>query len=463
MATTTASFRIGAGAGYSGDRIEPALALAERGALDALVFECLAERTIALAQLRRLRDPGHGYDPLLEARLRAVLPACVRQRVTIVSNMGAANPGAAGAAALGVARELELPHVRVAVVGGDDVLAWVRAHDPPLLDDDAGQHAGGRRASDLGERLVSANAYLGADALLPALASGADVVLTGRVADPALFLAPLMRAFGWRADDWPLLGRGILVGHLLECAAQVSGGYIADPGRLDVPGLHDLGFPLAEVQADGCAVITKLAGTGGRVDRLTCTAQLLYELEDPARYLQPDVVADFSQVRLHECGPDRVQASGAGGAPRPAQLKATLGYRDGWIGEGQISYAGPGARERGRLALDVLQHRLGAIGLAAFERRAELIGADAMHGPRLGAGSAPYEVRLRLAVRCATQAQAERIGQEVEALYLNGPAGGGGVTQSVREVIAAASVLVPREAARPTLQVLEAGSARGER
>ncbi|MBK6865321.1 MAG: DUF1446 domain-containing protein [Ideonella sp.] len=441
-------FRIGAGAGYAGDRIDPALALAERGALDALVFECLAERTIALAQLRRSQEPGHGYDPLLEARMRAVLPACMRQGVTVISNMGAANPLAAGAAVIDVARELGLQGLRVAVVSGDDVLPWVRAHDPALMDST-------ERASGLGGRLISANAYLGADALLPALASGANVIITGRVADPALFLAPLMHAFGWRADDWPQLGRGVLVGHLLECAAQVSGGYIADPGRFDVPNLHDLGFPLAEVQPDGTAVVTKLEGTGGVVNRLTCTAQLLYELEDPMRYLQPDVVADFSQVRLQEVGPDRVQVSGASGTPRPAQLKATLGYRDGWIGEGQISYAGPGARERGALALQVLQERLRRLGFDALERRAELIGVDAMHGPNLGGDRQPYEVRLRLAVRCATRAQAERVGQEVEAMYLNGPAGGGGVTQSVREVIAAASALVPREAARSAVHMLE--------
>jgi hypothetical protein len=445
------TFRIGVGAGYAGDRIDPAQALAEHGELDALVFECLAERTIALAQLRRSREPGHGYDPLLEERLRAVLPACVRGGVTVLSNMGAAHPEAAGAAALAVARELGLPRLRVAVVTGDDVLHWVRAHDPRLLD-------GPQRASDLGEDLISANAYLGADALLPALASGADVVITGRVADPALFLAPLMHAFGWRADDWPQLGQGVLVGHLLECAAQVSGGYIADPGHFDVPNLHDVGFPLAEVQADGSAVITKLAGSGGCVNRLTCTAQLLYEIEDPARYLQPDVVADCSQVRLHERGPDRVAVSGAGGTPRPAQLKATLGYRDGWIGEGQISYAGPGARERGVLALQVLEQRLRRLGFGALEQRAELVGVNAMHGPRLGGDRRPYEVRVRVAVRCRTREQAERVGQEVEAMYLNGPAGGGGVTQSVREVVAAASVLVPREAARPAMQILELGA-----
>lgn len=457
-------FRIGSGAGYAGDRIDPAQALAEHGRLDALVFECLAERTIALAQLRRSRNPAQGYDPLLAERMRAVLPACQRQGTTIISNMGAAHPLAAGATVLAVARELGLPRLRVAVVTGDDVLPWVQAHNPPLMDDlnDAPTDApsdtlprGPACAADLGDRLVSANAYLGADALLPALAAGADVVITGRVADPALFLAPLMHRFGWRADDWPQLGQGVLVGHLLECAAQVSGGYIADPGRVDIPGLADLGFPLAEVQADGSAVITKLPGTGGRVSRLSCTAQLLYEIEDPARYLQPDVVADFSRVQLHDDGPDRVRVHGASGTARPAQLKATLGYRDGFIGEGQISYAGPGAVARGRLALQLLQHRLQRLSLGALEHRADLIGVDAMHGTGLGAGHDPYEVRVRLAVRCTTQAQAERVGQEVEALYLNGPSAGGGVTQSVREVIAAASCLVPRHAAQQAVTLMD--------
>ncbi len=442
------SFRIGSGAGYSGDRIDPAQDLAERGQLDALVFECLAERTIALAQLRRSLDPSHGYDPLLEERMRAVLVACVQQRTTLITNMGAANPMAAGEAVLAVARELKLPRLRVAVVEGDDVLAWMQAHDVPLMDSD-------QTVRCLDGQLISANAYLGAEALLPALQSGADVVIAGRVADPALFLAPLMHRFGWKADDWPQLGQGVLVGHLLECAAQVSGGYIADPGHVEVPRLAEVGFPLAEVQADGSAVITKLDGTGGRVDRITCTAQLLYELEDPARYLQPDVVADFSGVQLREVGPNRVQVEGASGHARPEQLKVTLGYREGFIGEGQISYAGPGARARGELALAVLQSRLQRLGWAGLEHRAELIGVNAMHGSSLGADREPYEVRVRLAVRTTTRAQAERVAQEVEALYLNGPAGGGGVTQSVREVVAAASALIPREAVRTTCRILE--------
>ena len=441
-------FRIGAGAGYSGDRIDPAQDLAERGELDALVFECLAERTIALAQLRRSHDPQLGYDPLLKERMRAVLPACIKNGTTIITNMGAANPVAAGEAVLRVARELGLARLRVAVVTGDDVLPWMRANDVPLLESD-------QTVRSLDGRLISANAYLGAQAMLPALQSGADVVITGRVADPALFLAPLMHRFGWKADDWRQLGQGVVVGHLLECAAQVSGGYIADPGHVDVPRLEEVGFPLAEVQPDGRCVITKLAGTGGRVDRITCTAQLLYELEEPGRYLQPDVVADFSGVRLSEIGPDRVSVEGATGHPRPDHLKVTLGYREGFIGEGQISYAGPGARARGELALSVLEHRLKRIGLDGLEHRAELIGVNAMHGRSLGTDREPYEVRVRLAARTATREQAERVGQEVEALYLNGPAGGGGVTQSVREVVAAASALIPRGAVHTDCRILE--------
>jgi len=441
-------FRIGSGAGYAGDRIDPAQDLAERGHLNALVFECLAERTIALAQLRRSHDAKAGFDPLLPERMRAVLPACLANGTTVITNMGAANPLAAGQAVLAVARELGLPHLKVAVVTGDDVLPWMLANDVALIDSK-------QTTSDLRQGLISANVYLGADALLPALQAGAHVIVTGRVADPALFLAPLMHHFGWQADDWPRLGAGLLVGHLLECAAQVTGGYIADPGHFDVPDLHRVGFPLAEVAADGTAVITKLPGTGGRVDRLTCTAQLLYEVEDPAHYLQPDVVGNFAGVQFAELAANRVQVQGASGHARPEQLKVTLGYRDGFVGEGQISYAGPGARARGELALSILQHRLRVAGLAELEHRAELVGVNAMHGPHLGADREPYEVRVRLAVRCTTRAQAERVGQEVEALYLNGPAGGGGVTQSVREVVAAASALMPRSAVQAQCHVFE--------
>lgn len=440
--------RIGAGAGYAGDRIAPAVELAQKGRLDYLVFECLAERTIALAQLERSKNPSLGFDPLLRDRMRAVLPLCVAQNIKIITNMGAANPNAAAQEVMAVARELGMPRLKVAVVHGDDVLAQLATQDFMLMEQQA-------PLSSLGDRVISANAYLGAEPLVRALETGADVVITGRVADPALFLAPLVHELGWSLDDWHRMGQGIVIGHLLECAAQITGGYFADPGYRDVPDLARLGFPLAEVSADGSAVITKVEGSGGCVTTATCTEQLLYEIENPSQYLQPDVVADFSQVRFTNVGPDRVQVHGGSGQARPEALKVTVGYRDGFIGEGQISYAGPGAQARGQLALDVLRHRLADAGMAEFESRYELLGVNAIHGDSLSKGHEPYEVRVRVALRVATRQQAEQVANEVEALYLNGPAGGGGVTKSVREVIAAASVLMPRDGVKTSVSTWE--------
>ncbi|MEY2622515.1 MAG: hypothetical protein RIT26_2335 [Pseudomonadota bacterium] len=439
--------RIGSGAGYSGDRIPPAADLARRGRLDWLVFECLAERTIALAQLDKHRHPDLGYDPMLRDRLRAVLPDCMANGVRILTNMGAANPLAAAQAALAEAHGMGL-RPQVAVLTGDDVLATIMQRDPnlKLLDRPMA-------LSDLGSRLVSANAYLGAEHLLPAIDTAAELIITGRVADPGLFLAPVWHHFGWSAHDWDRLGQGVVLGHLLECAGQVCGGYFADPGFKDVPDLAHLGFPLAEVQADGSAIITKLPGTGGCVTVATCTEQLLYELQDPRRYLQPDVVADFSAVALHQDGPDRVRVSKGRGQPRPDQLKVTVGYRDGYIAEGQISYAGLGAVARAQLALDVVRVRLAEAGLGQLEARYDLIGSNAILAGASLTGDPP-EVRVRVSARCDTPEQARLITREVEALYLNGPAGGGGATQSVREVIAADAVLIPRDWVQTRVEVL---------
>ena len=437
--------RIGAGAGYSGDRIEPARELAEKGGLDYLVFECLAERTIALAQAARRADPSAGFDPLLADRMRAVLRPCAERRVRIVTNMGAANPSAAARETARIAAELGLSGLKVAAVTGDDVTAAIRGADLPLI-----ERAG--RTADVAATMVSANAYLGAAPIVAALAGGADVVVTGRVGDPAMFLAPLIHAFGWAMDDWVRLGRGTLVGHLLECAGQVTGGYFADPGCKDVPDLARLGFPLAEVDEAGDAVITKVEGSGGRVSRATCTEQLLYEVHDPARYLQPDVVADFSGVALREVGPDRVAVSGATGHARTETLKASIGYHDGFIGEGQISYAGAGALARARLARAIVEERFRLTGLEASELRFDFIGLDAVRrGPPVSAAGEPAEIRLRVAGRTATLRDARRIGNEVETLYTNGPAGGGGAWSSAREVLAVASTLVPRDWVTPAV------------
>ncbi|WP_122419480.1 acyclic terpene utilization AtuA family protein [Pseudomonas viridiflava] len=446
------TLRIGSGAGYSGDRIEPAVELAEHGELDYLIFECLAERTIALAQQARLSDPDAGYDPLLSERMRRVLPFVGRtagsRRLRLITNMGAANPLAAAREVRRIAAELGLSGLKVAALTGDDVLAALQTDASRLLDN-------GMTLASLGDRLISANAYLGAEGIVQALEADADVVITGRVADPSLFLAPQMFEFGWAADDWTLLGRGTLVGHLLECAGQISGGYFADPGFKDVPDLARLGFPLAEVNAAGQTTITKVEGSGGRIDTATCTEQLIYEVHDPAAYLTPDVSADFSGVSFHADAENRVQVAGADGRARPETLKVSVGYLDGWIGEGQISYGGPGALARAQLAREVVLERLRLTGVIVEDLRAELIGVDALHGSELGsrATAEPWEVRLRIAARCVERSEAVRVGNEVETLYTNGPYGGGGATKAVRQVVAVASLFVPREAVNPVIHL----------
>ncbi|AIO40296.1 hypothetical protein DM40_1997 [Burkholderia cenocepacia] len=442
--------RIGAGAGYSGDRIEPAVELAEHGQLDYLVFECLAERTIAIAQQTRRNDPSLGYDPLLDARMHAVLPVAAAKRVRIVSNMGAANPRAAARRTAQIAQSLGIAGLKIAAVEGDDVLDVVLRG--AFRFEESGDEVAAYR-----DRIVSANAYLGAAPIVAALAAGADVVLTGRVADPALFAAPLIHAFGWRMDDWNALGQATVVGHLLECAGQVTGGYFADPGYKDVPNLARLGFPIGEVAADGSVVITKVPHAGGRVSAATCKEQLLYEIHDPARYLQPDVVADFTRVSVAEEAPDRVRVTGGRGSARTDTLKVSVAYVDGWIGEGQISYGGPGALARARLARDIVRERLALTGVAATELRFDLIGVDALYGDATPAmRGEPAEVRVRVAGRTATAAEAARIGNEVETLYTNGPAGGGGAFKAAREVIAVQSVLLPRAAVTPSFSFVEA-------
>ena len=444
------TIRIGSGAGYSGDRIEPAIELAEKGDIQYLVFECLGERTVALAQQARMKNPDSGYDPLLEERMRAVLPVCAAKGIKVVTNMGAANPEAAARKTADIARSIGLPSLKVAAIVGDDVLDVCKAGDLPIMEFDG-------TIKQLGNRLLSANAYLGAEPMAQALAEGADIVITGRASDPALFLAPMIHAFGWAMDDWNLLGQGTVAGHLLECAGQITGGYFADPGYKDVPDLARLGFPIGEVGEDGSLVVTKVAGSGGAVTAQTCKEQLLYEVHDPTQYFQPDVVADFSQVTVEEIGPDRVRVSGGRGAKRTDTLKVSVGYVDSYIGEGQISYAGPGALARGRLALEIVRERLKLTDVAASELRFELVGVDSLHGPEVSARAGePYEVRVRVCGRTENLREAIRIGNEVETLYTNGPAAGGGAWKSARDVVAVASVLLPRELAKPQVRFVGA-------
>jgi Acyclic terpene utilisation family protein AtuA len=396
-----------------------------------------------------MKDPMQGYDPLLADRMGAVLPSCRKRGIKIITNMGAANPFAAAEKVVEVARSLNLVGLKVAAVTGDDILDAVRNGDYRIEET-------GKPVGTLGNRLISANAYTGARPIVDALAGGADVVVVGRAADPAMFLAPQIYEFGWSMADWTRLGRGTVVGHLLECAGQVTGGYFADPGFKDVPDLARLGFPLAEVTEDGTAVITKVPGSGGRVTAATCKEQLLYEVHDPSRYLQPDVVADFSDVTVSEVGPDRVRIEGGDGRTRTGTLKVSIGYLDSYVGDGEISYAGPGALARGRLALEIVAERLKLIGVTCREVRYDLIGVDSILGPKLSAtGHEPPEVRVRVVGRTDSLKEAVRIGNEVEALYLNGPASGGGATKSAREVVGILSTLVPESRVECAVTYLE--------
>ena len=439
--------RLGTGAGFSADRLDPAVELAAKGDLDALVFECIGERTLAFGHRDRMADPEAGYNPLLERRLRAVLPLCVRNGTRLITNMGVANPAGAAAKAAAVARDLGLKGLKVAALVGDDVSA--------LLDESTPLPEAGITVGAVGRRMVGANAYLGADAILPALEAGADVVITGRVADPSLFLAPLRHAFGWAEDDWRALGAGTLVGHLMECAAQITGGYFADPGYKEVPDLARLGFPIAEVGADGCSVITKLADAGGLVSERTVKEQVLYEVHDPARYVTPDVVADFSGVQIEEDSKDRVRVSGAGGAARPAQLKVTVAFDGGLLAEAGVSYAGPGAAARAALAGRIVEERMLGLHGCNAPLRIDLVGVSALHATARAYPDAAQDVRMRAALRAGSREQAELLLWEVEALLCCGPAGGGGYRGQITPSVVTHSAYLDRDRVRPRIEVIE--------
>jgi hypothetical protein len=447
------SFRLGTGAGFSADRLDPAIDLVRDGALDAIVFECIGERTLAFGHRDRMADPDRGYNPLLERRLRAVLPDCVANGTTLITNMGVANPDAAVAKAVETARDLGLAGVKIAAIGGDDVTNLVA--EETELDQP------GLRICDVGRTMVGANAYLGIEAILPALEADADIVITGRVADPSLFLAPLCHAFGWRLDDWSTLGAGTLVGHLMECAAQVTGGYFADPGRKDVPDLAHVGFPIAEVDADGRAVITKLDRAGGEVSERTVKEQLLYEVHDPCAYVTPDVVADFSQTTIEVIGKNRVRVGKAGGAARPEKLKATVAFDGGFLAEAGVSYAGRGAGRRAALARDILEERMAEISGNQAPLRLDLIGERSLHHTAGVAAEAPTiddlrDVRVHAALRTDNREVAEHLLWEVEALLCCGPAGGGGYRGQILPSVLTHSTFLDRDRVQPTLRMVQA-------
>nr|WP_077034398.1 acyclic terpene utilization AtuA family protein [Pelomonas sp. KK5] len=444
---------IGCAAGFAGDRLdaaEPVVRTLIRTGLPAfLIFETLAERTLAIAQARRQADPAAGYEPNLRAMVEPVLADCLRHGIRIVSNFGAANPLAAARLLKAMAAAHGLSP-RIAVIDGDDLSGpqhreLLAAQLPPGFDLDA---------------IVSANAYIGAEAIADALRAGADIVVAGRVADPSLAVGPAMASFGWAADDWDRLARATMAGHLLECGAQVCGGYFADPGYKDVPELHAVGFPVLELDEDGGMLIGKADGTGGAVSLRTVKEQLLYEVHDPAAYLTPDVSASIAEAEARAAGADQVIVSGVRGRPRPDRLKVNVCTPGPWIAEGEISYAGPGAEARARLAAEVLRRRLPDMSL-----RVDLIGVVSVLGDSAGdllarRHTGGEDVRLRVASATTDRSAAERLAAEVTALYTCGPAGGGGVRTSLRSQLELTSCFVPRAAVRASFRMLERVSER---
>ncbi|MBW1638089.1 DUF1446 domain-containing protein [Microbacterium resistens] len=448
MTASSPDFRIGVGAGFSGDRFDAAERLARDGALGALVFETLAERSIALAQDSLRSGSGEGFDPRLLRRMSGTLGPVLGQGGVIITNGGAANPVGAARAVRSIAAERGHPDASVVAVTGDDVRDVLDLDDSVIIGTD-------RPLSDLADRIVSAHAYTGAETLMAALTGGADVVIAGRTSDPALFLAPLAVHHGWNLErDDPFIAAGLLTGHLLECAGQLSGGYFADGGRKTVPDLAHLGFPFADVGADGRVTLRKLAGTGGRIDSRTVIEQLLYEIDDPHAYVTPDGTLDLTEVRVDDLGDDVVSVTGARLSGRPRQLKVSVGVNDGFRSAAGISYAGHGALRRARLAEQIIRERWESVhGHDAEHLVVEYMGVNsARHWWHPDGLEEVPEVRLRFGVRALEREVATALCEEVEALYTNGPAGGGGVSAHIASSVGIVSTLIDRDLVSGTVE-----------
>ena len=437
-------YRVACAAGFSGDRLGVAKPLVDElkrlGGPSCLIFESLAERTLALAQLERQQNETLGYEPLLAEMLSPILADCVRAGIPIVGNFGAANPQAAAQLIQQLASEQGIENIKIAIVHGDDIAGpeYEKILKSSLSEKD--------QMVLEGSALVSANVYLGAKEIANALSAGAQVVVTGRVADPALTVGPLMAFFQKSWDDWSFLAAATMAGHLLECGAQVTGGYFADPGYKEVPNMSDIGFPIVEFDESGNITVTKPIHSGGLVNRMTVTEQLLYELHDPAQYLTPDVIADITQAEVVECGENRVRVVGVQGHPKPHTLKANICIDGGWLAEAEISYAGPRAYQRAHLAAQIIRDRLGD----ALNLRIDFIGSASLFTSDAGKGPANIDqeyrdIRLRVAAAHRDRAMAIQVCREVTALYTCGPAGGGGVRTSLKPRLNTLVGFVPRE------------------
>jgi len=451
----TRSLRIACGQGFWGDRLDAPVEQVRRGPIDVLMLDYLAEVTMSILQKQKARDPSQGYARDFVPLLEEIFPDLVEKDVRVVSNAGGVNVASCREGLLEAARAAGLTgKVRVASVTGDDLLERLddliaRGHRLENLDD-------GRPLEDVLERVESANAYIGAAPIVEALGRGARVVVTGRSTDTALTYAPMIHAFGWAWDDWERIAHGIVAGHINECGAQATGGNCLVDWQ-SIPDLADIGYPIIEATPEGPFVVTKHAGTGGRVDPEVVKEQIVYEMGDPRRYVTPDGVADFTTIRLSADGPDRVRVSGVNGGPRTEQLKVSISYRAGYKAVGTLVYAWPDAVAKARRADQVLRRRLERLGLSFDEIRTEFVGWNATHGGLAGPPPPDLpEVELRVAVIAAERAPVERFTREIAPLVLSGPPGVTGFAGGrprVQEVVAYWPALLDRGEVEPGLQV----------
>ena len=444
---------IGCGAGFSGDRFDASLPIVKEfkkiNAPKYLMFEVLAERTLAIAQQFRLKNPEEGYSPFLDSYIGPILDDCLENDIKIISNIGAANPIGAAKRIIEISKKQNTRKPKIGVVVGDDLLEYMS--DAEILDSPTME---GLDFSN--NNITAANVYLGAQPIADALAKDVDIVIVGRTVDSALALGPLIYEYGWKQKDLDLLGSGTICGHLLECGAQVTGAYFADPGFKDVPNLANVGFPIAEFSDDGSFVITKPEGTGGLVSKATITEQLLYETHDPSNYLVPDVTADMSNLNLESDGENRVFVRGGKGKKSPEKLKATICCDNGFMGEAEISYAGPNALARAKLAGDVISERIQILGLQG-QIRVEIIGAGSVHFSidEKSSYNLPEngDYRVRTSAIYPQKYQAQQMVDEVMSLYCCGPAAGGGGRGYVTPQSSTASILVDRSIVEPNIKI----------
>jgi hypothetical protein len=445
--------RIANGQGFWGDSLEAPVEQVRRGPLDYLTLDYLAEVTMSILQKQRARDPKLGYARDFVDMIARVLPDLKERRIRVIANAGGVNPKACCEAVLEVARR-QGSAVRAAVVAGDDIMG--RLDDFLSRGVKLNNMETGESLSAIRAQVQSANVYFGARPVAQALGEGAEIVITGRVTDTALALAPMIHEFGWKGDDWDRLAAGTIAGHTVECGAQSTGGNCQVDWET-IPNLADIGYPIIEAEPDGDFVITKHAGTGGRVTVESVKEQLLYEMGDPREYITPDCIADFTTIHLDQAGPDRVRFSGIKGRSATPFYKVSISYSAGFKAIGSLVYAWPDAYRKARAAEKILRQRLDRLGLRFESVRAEFLGANACHGIAAAEPTAEIEphlpeVVLRFGVRGENRAAVERFTREIPPLALNGPpvvSGLGSGRPQVEEIVAYWPALIAKTEVQP--------------